>query len=341
MVKKGTKTDMGRRITWLPIGSLLLLIALTVASVQVRAATNTADGGNGLRISPIRRDLTIKPGEAETVTISVTNVTAKPATFQAIINDFVANPDESGNPALILDPSKSAPKHGLKQFISPVPKFTLGPGQQTYVQVKIAIPATAAGGGYFGAIRFASAASNNDPRQNVSLSGSVGTLLLVKVPGELKEQLSLVSFDARVNDRPSAFFFSGKHVTATVRFQNQGNVQIQPFGKILLKDRSGKTLYSAELNNTELPANVLPDSIRKFSVPMKHVGGFGQYKLIGNFGYGSGGQLLTASTTFYIIPLPLIILFIALVLFIAFLIFGLPRLVRAYNRRILRRAGRR
>ena len=86
---------------------------------------------------------------------------------------------------------------------------------------------------------------------------------------------------------------------------------------------------------------MLPDSIRKFSIPMNKVGKFGQFKLEGNFGYGSNGQLLSGSTTFYVIPLCLIIGFILLVLLILFLVFGMPRLIRAYNRRVLRRAGRR
>ena len=156
-----------------------------------------------------------------------------------------------------------------------------------------------------------------------------------------------------MNGKPSSFFtrtkIAGKngntkateYINATVRFQNEGNVQVSPFGKILLKDRGGKILGQYELNTTNPPGNVLPDSIRKFSVPLDKIGKFGQFKIEGNFGYGSNGQLLSASTTFYVVPIWLILAFIALVLFILFLIFGLPRLVRAYNQRILRKAGRR
>jgi len=84
-----------------------------------------------------------------------------------------------------------------------------------------------------------------------------------------------------------------------------------------------------------------PDSIRKFTVPLDKVGTFGIFKLDGNFGYGSNGQLLSASTTFYVVPLIAVILFIALVAVMAFLIFGLPRLIRAYNRRIIRQSSTR
>jgi hypothetical protein len=339
---------MKQRKIWLPIGCLLIAIAAAAFHVPSAGAANS--GGNGLRVSPVRSDLTISPGKTETVHINVTNVTSTPATLQTIINDFTANPDESGNPAIILDPTQYASSHSLKRFISPVGNVTLQPGQQKDVAIQITIPQKAAGGGYFGAVRFAPASSSVGPGQNISLAGSVGSLILVKVPGDIKEQLSIASFDARLQDHPSTIFTrikavnpdkSTAHLTATVRFRNAGNVQESPFGKILLKNRSGKILGQYELNITNPPGNVLPDSVRKFSVPIDKVGKFGQFKLEGNFGYGSNGQLLSASTTFYVVPIWLILIFVGVVLLLIFLIFGLPRLIKAYNQRILRRAGRR
>jgi hypothetical protein len=319
---------------------LLSVLTLACLAAPVSAAT-AKQGGNGLRVSPVRSDLTIKPGETQNLTINVTNVTSAPATFQTIVNDFIANPNESGSPAIILNPNEFSQSHSLKRFVAPVADFSLAPGQQKAIVVKIAVPTNAAGGGYFGAIRFAPAGSNTGPNQTVSLAGSVGSLVLLKVPGNISEKLSIASFDARINDRPSSFFTTNKDIDAVVRFQNQGNIQEEPFGKILLKNRSGKILGQYEVNNVNPPGNVLPDSIRKFPVSLQNkVGKFGQYKLEGNFGYGSSGQLLSASTTFYVIPVSVIIGFVILVLLIVFIVLVLPRLVRAYNSRVLSRAGR-
>jgi hypothetical protein len=319
------------------LSGLFALVTLLVAF----AAPVAAAGGNGLRVSPVRSDLIINPGESKTMYVSVTNVTAQPASLQAIVNDFTGNPDESGNPAIILNPAEYAPNHSLKRFVAPIGDFTLTPGQAKSIPVTINVPKNAAGGGYFGAVRFGPAGNNNS-NQTVSLAGSVGSLILIKVPGDIKEQLTIASFDVRRKDNPSSFFTSTKNLTATIRFQNQGNIQEAPFGKILLKNRSGKILATYEMNNTSPPANVLPDSIRKFPIPLnsKKLARFGQYKLEGNFGYGTGGQLLSASTTFYVVPSSVIIGFAGVVALIAFIVFGVPRLVRAYNRRILRKAGR-
>lgn len=322
-----------RRVLSLAGASLLLALSLT----QFAAAA----GGNGLRVSPVRSDVTVEPGTSKVVPVIVTNVTTEAASFQVIINDFIANPNESGDPSLILDPKQYANSHSLKRFIQPISDFTLGPGQQKQISVVIKVPSNAAGGGYFGAVRFAPAGTTGNS-QTVSLAGSVASLILAKVPGDIKDQLSIASFDARKNDRPSTVFFNNKGIAAVARFQNEGNVQEAPFGKILLKNSSGKVIASYEMNNTDPRGNVLPDSIRKFTVPLgDKVGTFGKYKLEGNFGYGSSGQLLSASTTFYVIPFIFIVIFVVLVLFIVFLIFGMPRLVRAYNRRVLRKAGRR
>jgi hypothetical protein len=329
---------MMRNKVWLPLGCVLgALLLLITSSTRVHAAST---GGNGLRVSPVRTDVTISAGTAQTVPITVTNVTGATATLQTIINDFTASSDESGDPAILVAPNAYAPTHSLKRLTAPVPNFTLAPGVSKTVPIVITIPASAAAGGYYGAVRFAPATDKLGPNQNVGLSGSVGSLILVKVPGDIKEQMSIASFDARLDDQPNSFFSSSKGITATLRLQNEGNIQEEPFGKILLKNHSNKVLGTYEINNVQPQANVLPDSIRKFSIPLKNVGGFGEYKLEGNFGYGTGGQLLSASTTFYVIPLYIVFSFIGIVLLLVFLVFILPRLMRAYNQRVLRRAGR-
>jgi hypothetical protein len=332
---------MKLRSAWLPAIIMSAALVTLLLVVQLSSSSAATVGGNGLRVSPVRNDITIQPGQTGTVNISVTNVTSVTSNLGAIINDFIANPNESGQPSIILDPNQYAPRRSLKRYAKPIPNFTLRPGEQKTITLTIEVPKNAAGG-YFGAVRFGPASeSPAGPGENVSLASNVGSLILLKVPGNVTEKLSLASFDARSNDRPGSIFTSNKKIDAVVRFQNSGDIQVEPFGKVLLKDRSGKLISSFEVNSTEPRGTVLPDSIRKFSVPLSKVGTFGKYKLEGNFSYGTGGQLLSASATFYVVPLWLIIAFIALVLFVSFLVFGLPRLIRAYNRRILRRAGRR
>lgn len=331
-----------KRLSRIILAAIATLSLVVIAALPAYAATASTTSGNGLKISPVRTDLTINPGTSKTITLFVQNVTSTTTTFHAVVNDFVAGSGENGAPALILDPTQYAPTNSLKRDISVIPDITIAPGQTQPVKVTIAIPQGAPGGGYFGAVRFvpSSAAAG---KQNVTLSASVGSLILVRVPGDIKDNLTIKSFDVRGNpnsNTPSSFYTSNKSLFAIVRFSNQGNVQEQPFGKVLLK-KGAHTLQTTEINNTDPKGNVLPDSIRRFSVPLDKVGSWGKYTVEGNFGYGTNGQLLSASSTFYVVPVTFIVMGILVLVLVLAAIFGLPRAIRRYNQRILRRGGRR
>lgn len=322
------------------LSAIALGSSLFLSPLSAVAATPTA---NGYRVSPVRTNLTIKPGASSTVTVFVQNASDATENIQTIVNDFQAPKDESGNPALLLN-GATATQHSLKQFVKvETPTFTLLPGQQKSVNVNITIPPGTPGGGYYGAVRFAPVGVSGD--KNVNLSASVASLMLLTVPGNLNEAMSIAGFGVAQGDVTAvnvdlrSLFFNGKNLKAVVRFQNSGNVQEQPFGKIQLK-KGSKVLATYNVNNPDSPGNVLPDSIRRFSVDLNKVGSFGKYKIEGNFGYGSKGQLLSASATFYVIPLPVIIIIVVIILLILFLIFVLPRLIRRYNRRVIARANR-
>jgi hypothetical protein len=320
------------------IAAFLIAISGGVVGLTGFALAATSSG-NGMKVSPVRTDLTIKPGESRTVSVFVQNVTNGDETLRVITNDFTAK-DESGAPSLLLNGTAN-PKHGLKQYLS-TPEFVSVPaGQQKEVKVSVNIPAGAAGGGYYGAVRFApGSVSQADAEKNVSLSGSVGSLVLVSVPGKITENMQVASFDARKGNNASTIFTSAKDLTATVRFRNNGNIQEQPFGKILLK-KGDKTIGTYEINNGDAKGNVLPDSIRRFDTKLTGVGSFGKYTIQGNFGYGDSGKLLSASTSFYVIPMFAIVLGVVVLVLLVLALVVLPKFIKNYNQRILRRAGRR
>lgn len=334
----------------------LLFSGTAMAATKAAAKTttpqpNSANGSasdNGLKVSPVRTDITINAGSTQVVVVTAQNVTNSVSSYAVQVNDFTAGTDESGQPQIILDATKYATNHSLKKLVGSIPNVTLQPGETKNINVPITVPKGYAAGGYYGAVRFVPASSANAANKNVTLSASVGSLVLVTVPGNIHEEVSVASLDARKAvganqiDAPRTIFSSSKNINAVVRFQNGGDVQEQPFGKIALQNWRGKTLATYEVNNETPRGNVLPDSIRKFELPLTKLGSFGKYKLVGNFGYGSSGQLITATTTFYIIPLFVIIIFVVIVLLVLFLIFGLPRVIKAYNRRVVARSqGRR
>ncbi len=304
------------------------------------AAQTSTVGGNALKVSPVRQDITMDPGTSQFVDVFISNLTSVPAKLHGAVNDFTSAGNETGQPNIILDENQSAPTHSLKQFVVPVGDFTLAPGEVRDIKVKINIAKDAPGGGYYGAIRFYPVSTAGDISKNLNLSASVGSLVLLRVNGEIKEEMHVASFDVRRGDNSAFFFTSNKGLVNVIRFQNTGNVQLEPFGKIMIK-RFGKVVSTTEINDVAPRSNVLPDSIRRFDQPLKGLSSFGKYTLQGNFGYGSTGQLLTSSLTFYIVPVAYIAIVLGIVLALAFLIFVVPRLIRAYNRNVIRKASRR
>jgi hypothetical protein len=120
-VKKRTQ---GKFIAMLAI-ALPVAIALIVSPASYAQSTGSANNtANTLKVSPVRTDIEILPGETKSVPVTVTNLTNATVSVASITNDFVAG-DDRGTPALILDADKFAPSHSLKRFMSPVPAMTI------------------------------------------------------------------------------------------------------------------------------------------------------------------------------------------------------------------------
>jgi hypothetical protein len=321
-----------RRATF-SIAAVTLLLSLMSTASSAAAGTTQVSSSNGLRVSPVRTELTIYPGQSKTVPVYVTNATKTPASLQVIIDDFIARGD-NGTPALLIKQSNGYNPHSLKQFIAPIKNVLLAPEQESLVNVVINIPKSTPGGGYYAAVRFAPASIN--ATHNVTLAASVASLILVKVPGPgMKEQLDLNSFNVSNSSGPSRLFFGSNGLSAIVKFENTGNVQEEPYGKIEVQSGS-KTIMTKVINNVTPPGSVLPGSYRQFSVPLSGLGSFGKYTVNGYFGYGTSGQLLSASTTIYVVAYWIIILAVIVLFLIIFGIWGMPKVFRYWYKRSIR-----
>lgn len=315
----------------------LLAVAILIATLH-SSSVGAQGAANTLKVSPVRTDVQVDPGESTTVQTVITNLTNAPITVRPVANDFVAN-DESGTPALILDDNEFAPSHSLKRFMSPLADVTIPANQAKTVRVEIKVPADAAAGGYFGAVRFAP--TSPDDGGQVNLSASVASLILLTVSGPTSEKLDLSGFEIRNNGHVGTYFNSANNLEVSARFTNGGDVQLGPFGKISVM-KGDKVVYEADFNNKNPRDVVLPDSSRRWNIPLNDISSFGEYKVLATFTYGAKNQTVEASKTFWIIPTWLIISAIALVVLIigtVVLIIFLSRRNR-HRRRALRGNGR-
>lgn len=313
------------------IVSLLITIIFVSSQNQMLFAQAQGDqSANGFRISPIRSELSIEKGASQTVSIMVENPSSLPVKAAAIINDFQASETEDGQPRILLDNS-FAPSHSLKKLVKEVPDTDISAGGRQEVKVTITIPANAAAGGYYGAIRFIPA--ENKKSANIALTASVGSIFLVNVPGDVKEHLALVQFTAAVNGSGKKII-TGGDVSIITRLKNDGDTHEKPFGKIQVKNSKGAVVELVEVNNTDPQANILPDSTRKFETKLTNKKWFGRYTVTASLGYNpSDGDLINAKTTFWYIPAWMVAVFSVLMLALVFVAYILYRKIRIRSNR--------
>lgn len=303
------------------VGAFLLSTGTILGVLAPVSAQQGAS--NGFLVSPVRSELTIEQGKSETVKLTIENATNSPTVAKPIVNDFEPAKDESGQPKILLDENVSAAGNSFRSLVGNLQPIPLGPKEKKELSVKISVPGNASAGGYYGAVRFVSEQEGTD--KNVALSASVGTIFLVRVPGNLTEKLDLVQFTAAKNGSNGRFFINSGQMSIVTRLKNTGNIHVKPYGKVTVTDNSGKTVETYEFNGTEPRSNVLPNSTRKFVDNLKNQKWFGKYTVTANFGYGSGGSLITAKTTFWVIPSWMLIVGIILLLAVAVGIFLLYR----------------
>ena len=307
--------------------------AATSKTVTPNPINNNA---NSLKISPLRTDVTLQPGTSGKVQTFVTNVTKATIVLKPIENDFISG-DEKGTPSLILDENSYAPSHSLKRFMVPLQDVTIPAGATQEVDVTITVPQTAQAGGYYGAIRFAPAGT---AAGTVALSSSVASLIFLTVPGPTVEQLTLTNFDVQQNGGTASNFRTPTDLGLFIRFQNKGNIQEAPFGQINVQ-KGKKIVYTTNFNQVDPRNEVLPDSARRWTIPLKNLGKFGKYTISATFGYGSKGQTINIQKTVWIIPTMYILIGVGGLLLLILIVVGTYLFLRSYKRKILRSSRRR
>jgi len=286
----------------------LILLALILGFNSARAQI----AGEGLTISPPIIELTLKPGDISNQTIKISNPTKSTVEIYPASMNFHAS-GETGEPAFSAANDEES-KFALAKWIKfNQTKLALTPEQVVEFNYQIEVPNGAEPGGHYGVVFFATEPPKADSKTNqVSIASMIGSLILVKVPGNIIEKGLIEEFST------NNFYFNPP-VNFTTRVSNLGNVHFKPKGKITIKDWFGNNKENLTVN--EAKGNVLPDSIRKFENKWsadKWV--FGRFSASLSLVYGESEKTLDSKITFWIIPWWLIIALIVLLILIIILI---------------------
>jgi hypothetical protein len=305
------------------VSAVFLLLIMFLVSPLATAQSNQ---GQGLEISPPLAELKADPGQTVTAKVKVRNVTRETLIVNAEVNDFTAGNEEDGQPRLILEEGEKSP-YSVKDWITTISEITLKSEEQKPVTITLQVPQNASPGGHYGVVRFTGTPPGVEGT-GVSLSASIGALVLVNVSGDVQESAKIVELFTAQNGEKRGFFEYGP-ITLAERIENTGNVHIKPTGTVRVTNMFGQETATFSLNDRG--GNILPASIRKFEQQLDKKLLFGRYKFQADVVYGSDSKILSDSVTFWVIPYKLILMAIAAIIALIFII-------KRYNKHIVKKA---
>lgn len=304
--------------------SLIIVLLFLFFSISLPGQAIT-----GLTIAPATKEIQLKPNETFKGRIKLFNSGDESTTYYPLVRDIWFK-DKEGKQLELLEPTEQARSFSLAFWIKfPQDSITLEPKENKEIDYEIFVPENAESGGHYGGIFFTTSPIKlEDKNVAVGVTGKIGTIILGKVSGDIKEEGRIKEFSA------SKKIYEHLPVNFTVRFENLGNVHIKPSGAI--------TIFKKDQRLAEIPVNeklytVLPGSIKKFDVTRNDENiKFGKFraKLAATNITQGGGQ--NNEIIFWIIPWKKILIgFIGLVFLIVLIIFG----IKKYNKWLVRKAG--
>ena len=294
----------------------IILAAICVLLYIPTAATAADLPKTGLAISPPTFELAANPGDVLKNSLRVDNVVDIPLEVTVEARNFAALGEDGG---IDLTPQKD--EYSLASWISVSPnKLTIPPRESRTFDYAITIPQNASPGGRFGSIIFQTAPSKAlGGGTGVAVSQEVGSLVFVKIAGEVSEKASIAGFapTTNINDSGPVHF--------DIRVKNDGNVHFKPTGTITISNFFGKKVATIPVNEQ----NVLPGAIRKMDASWDEGWLFGRYNATLSLVYGKDSQVITASTAFWGFPYKLVGVILLILIIVG--IFLYPRRARIWR----------
>lgn len=258
---------------------LFSICLVLVAATQVQAA--------GITISPPKFEFSVDPGKSVQGTVKLINNDAEDLILESDVQDFIAG-NETGQPQFI-NPEENDSSISLGRWVEISTGAIVVPANgELEIGFKITIPQSAEPGGHYGSIFFSPPISEGQ----VAVVQKIGSLVLVRVSGEVKETGHLETFGSYVIQNKDNFegaeekgFYEYAPVSLAVRYQNEGNIHLKPSGKIEIFNTFGKQLEKIGVENVlnenglvtaqnivdylpvnDLKGNVLAKSTRMFLI---------------------------------------------------------------------------
>ena len=254
-----------RLLSSLVITTFLLVLVAGAFGIPewVRAQASSANG-LALTITPPLFQLSVGPGESWSSSITVVNSNPYDITVYARPLEFEAQGEEGHGLFSAISYDKDGNPSSLAGWITTYESPIVIPREQTkQIPFTVTIPEDASPGGHYAAILIGNQPPKTEDETAINVSSSIASLMFVNISGEVVEKARIREFsvDELLYQVPEALF--------TLRFENLGNVHLQPQGAITINNMWGKERGKIAINANSEFGNVLPGTIRKFSFTWK------------------------------------------------------------------------
>lgn len=314
--------------------TLVFCITLLTMCVTQSVYAQSSAERQVLSVTPPLFQLSILPGDIWQSSVKVVNGNPYSLTVYAEVVNFKPV-GEAGQGVFSSIEESGGNNATLAEWVHlPIGPYTIEPEQTKDVQFFIESPKNAPPGGHYAAILISTEPPKEVEKMAVRTSQSITSLLFMRVEGDVREDATIREF------RAIDSFLSTPDVTFSLRFENKGNVHVQPRGNIVITNMWGTERGTIPINYQTRFGNVLPESIRDFSLAWKSefkITDIGRYKAIATLGYGENEiRSSSAITYFWVIPVKWTLITVCIIaMFITFVVL----MVKAYIRRVLALAG--
>jgi hypothetical protein len=308
----------------------ILFAAVLVACLLLPVASSA------VTISPPIIELNASKGDVINQSLKVRNESTRAAIYYLSSEKFVAA-GEGGTPQFVT----SGEDVDLASWIKfPSDSITIPAGATVEVPFTITVPSYAGPGGHYAAIFLSTVPPKATAGgSSVSIASKIGSLILVKIAGEIKESAELTEFST------GAKSYSSLPVDFSIRVNNTGNVHLKPMGTITVKNMFGSIAGKVAVNNNG--GNVLPGQTRKYDAQwvknpnatgsktfwgkyrdQRENYAFGKYTADLVLAYGTAGLTLAGSTSFWVIPWNIILVNLLIVIIVVVILYFV---IKKYN----------
>jgi len=264
-------------------------------------------------VGPGKAELELKPGETKAVEMTIANRLGEEKTFTISLEDMAGSSDPKQTVVLL---GTDRGPHSIRDFVElPANSITIPHGQRARFAVLVSVPPNAQPGGLYGSVVVGTATKVGSER-GTGAAGSnpiitrIGTLLFVRVEGDAREAGVLKNFSLIGNDA----LVTGGPISFSLLYENSGNVHLNPYGVISVKNMIGSPVGKIEIE----PWFALPDSLRYREASWNPSFLLGKYTAHAAINRGYDNIIDEITITFWVIPWKLMAsIFVVLVLIIA------------------------